>query len=120
MTSDKDFSDFVYHGFEGIESSFTNISVVRNSSHNILLKARRYGQWWLLKGLLPEEKDEPVFQEMLRKEFEILIQLQHPNVVRAFSIEQVEEWGICIVMEWVEGDTLLEYMKTAPDNQKKL
>ena len=120
MTNDTDFSDFVYHGFEGIERSFTNISVVRNSSHNILLKARRYGQWWLLKGLLPEEKDEPVFQEMLRKEFEILIQLQHPNIVRAFSIEQVEEWGTCIVMEWVEGDTLLEYMKTAPDNQKKL
>ena len=120
MTNDTDFSDFVYHGFEGIESSFTNISVVRKSSHNILLKARRYGQWWLLKGLLPEEKDEPVFQEMLRKEFEILIQLQHPNIVRAFSIERVEEWGTCIVMEWVEGDTLLEYMKTAPDNQKKL
>ena len=111
MAKDKDFSDFLHDGFEGIESRFTSITVVKRSAHNILLKAMRYGQWWMLKTLLPEERTQPVFQEMLRKEFEILIQMQHPFVVRAFSIENVEEWGPAIVMEWVEGDTLNAFLQ---------
>ena len=115
MANDKDFSDFIYDGFDGIETKFTNISVVKRSSHNVLLKALRYGQWWMLKGLLPEEKDQPVFQQMLRKEFEILIQMQHPFIVRAFSIETVEGWGPCIVMEWVEGDNLHVFLNSNPD-----
>ena len=100
-------SDFISDGFEGIGTRFSNISVVRETVHNVLARAQRYGQWWLLKGLKADEAGEPVFQEMLRKEFEMMIQFQHPHVVRAFSIEPVEGLGICIVMEWIEGDTLL-------------
>ena len=104
-------SDFISDGFEGIGTRFSNISVVRETVHNVLARAQRYGQWWLLKGLKADEAGEPVFQEMLRKEFEMMIQFQHPHVVRAFSIEPVEGLGICIVMEWIEGDTLLHFLQ---------
>ena len=120
MAKDKDYSDFLPDGFEGIENHFTNISVVSRSSHNMLLKALRFGQWWMLKCLLPEEKDQPVYQEMLRKEFEILMQMQHLNVVRAFSVENVKGWGPCIIMEWVEGETLLAFLNKQPDKHKLL
>ncbi len=116
-TGDTNSSGFTYDGFEGIDNSFTNISVVSRSSHNLLLKALRYGQWWMLKCLLPEERGQSVFQEMLRKEFEILIQMQHPHIVRAFNIEEVGDYGPCIVMEWLEGESLHDFLARHPDEQ---
>ncbi|RHG29816.1 serine/threonine protein kinase, partial [Segatella copri] len=39
-------------------------------------------------------------------EFDILISLQHPNIVSAYSMEEIPEMGTCIVMEWIDGITL--------------
>ena len=60
-------SGFFSENFEGVGQEFTEVTEVRRTLHNILLKAKRRGRWWLLKGLLPEEEGQPVFQEMLRK-----------------------------------------------------
>ena len=115
MALNNDSSEFRADGFEGIGNQFSNFSVVRETSHNVLSRAQRYGQWWLLKSLKADEADEPVFQEMLRKEFELMIQLQHPHIVRAFSLEPVNGMGMCIVMEWIEGETLLEFLRKEHD-----
>lgn len=32
--------------------------------------------------------------------------LQHPNIVSAYSMEEIPEMGTCIVMEWIDGITL--------------
>lgn len=40
------------------------------------------------------------------KEFEIGLQLDHPNICRTISMEPVGELGDCIVMEYVDGETL--------------
>lgn len=40
------------------------------------------------------------------KEFEIGLQLDHPNICRTISMEPVEELGECIVMEYVDGENL--------------
>jgi len=47
---------------------------------------------------------------MLRKEFDILIRMQHPNVVQTLGMEHVEGLGTCIVMEYVDGITLKEWL----------
>ena len=36
--------------------------------------------------------------------------MQHPMVVSVFSLEEVEELGLCIVMEWIDGITLKEWL----------
>ena len=104
-------------GFEGIDSKFCRLSVINKTEHNLLIKAQRYGQWWLLKALLPEHRDLPAYQEMLRKEFEMMIQMHHPNIVRTFSLEKVEGYGMCIVMEWIEGITLSKFIDSTTDSQ---
>ena len=76
------------------------------SEVNIVAKAKRYGRWWLLKGLRQEVADETGYQQRLRKELEVLMQLQHPGVVTAIGLEEVESLGLCIVMEYVDGITL--------------
>ena len=111
MTNDS--SEFITDGFEGISSHFTNVEIVKQTGHNVLARAQRYGQWWMLKGLLPDEARQPIYQEMLRKELELMMPLQHPNIVRAFELDTVDGIGPCIVMDWVDGMTLDEYLQTA-------
>ena len=97
-----------------IESVFTERSVVSDSGFNMLVRARRYGRWWLLKTLKPEYRGQAVYQALLQKEFDITSELQHPGIVTAFSLEEVEPFGRCIVMEWIDGDTLDAWLKNKP------
>ena len=99
-------STFIHADIEGLSSDFNVIEVLSVSGHNILARGKRYGRWFLLKGLRPEVAGDSVYQQMLRKEFEILISLQHPHIVQAYGLEETEGLGLCIVMEWVDGQTL--------------
>ena len=43
---------------------------------------------------------------MLRKEYEIGHSLNHPNIREYYSLDNDPELGICLEMEWVDGDSL--------------
>ena len=47
------------------------------------------------------------------------MQLQHPGVVTAVGLEDVDEMGRCIVMEYVDGMTLKEWLRHKPSSQQK-
>lgn len=108
---DSSASGYVTDSFEGISQTFTDVEVLSTSEINIVAKAKRYGRWWLLKGLRKEVADEAGYQQRLRKELEILTALQHPNIVMAVGLEEVESLGLCIVMEYVDGVTLKEWLQ---------
>lgn len=71
-----------------------------------LLSAVRYGKRYMLKCLKPDFAFTPVYRQALMEEFEIGLQLDHPNICRTISMEPVEELGECIVMEYVDGENL--------------
>lgn len=108
---DSSASGYIQDTFEGISHTFTDVEILHTSDANIVAKAKRYGRWWLLKGLRQEVATEQRYQQMLRKELEIMMQLQHPTIVTAVGLEDVEGLGTCIVMEYVEGVTLSEWLK---------
>ena len=120
---DKDSTSGFFSGdFEGVSQEFTEVTELRRTSHNILLKGKRRGRWWLLKGLLPEEADQPAFQEMLRKECELLLRAQvpgHPSVVKTTGMETIGG-ALFIVMEYVEGETLKDYLAKNPSDSAKM
>lgn len=91
-----------------ISTAFTDVSVIYTSEYNFLARAQRYGRWFMLKGMNEKGSDNTLARQMLRKEFEILIQLQHPNVVQTMGLEHVEGLGTCIVMEYVDGQPMNE------------
>ena len=97
-------------GFSGAQhdSGFSNISevYVSKSGFSRLLSAVRYGKRYMLKCLKPDFAFTPVYRQALMKEFEIGLQLDHPNICRTISMEPVEELGECIVMEYVDGENL--------------
>lgn len=112
-------SGYLIDGFEGIDHHFTNIEIIKNTEYNILAKAKRYGRWWMLKAIRAEEDKQTVFQQMLRKELEILMQMQHPNIVQATGMEYVETLGMCIVMEYVDGIQLDEWLNSPKSKENR-
>lgn len=104
-------SGFLVDSFEGVNDHFTSVDVLRTHGHNVFARAKRFGRWYMLKGLAPEESQQTAYHEMLVKEFEIMMRLQHPGIVQAVSLEDVDDMGKCIVMEWVEGVTLAEWLE---------
>lgn len=92
---------------------FTDFSIVPSGGYSLLVKAKRYGRWWLLKGLKEDYRHQTIYQTFLQKEYDILCQMQHPMVVSVFSFESVEGVGDCIVMEWIEGVTLKQWLQTS-------
>ena len=108
MTDDT--SGYITTDYEGIHSEFTEIVALPSSGTCDLYKAKRYGRWYLLKCLKTVYAADAAYQQMLRKEFEISITLQHSAVMQTTGIEDVPlpERGTarCIVAEWTDGRTL--------------
>lgn len=91
-------------------TGFTDLEVLHSTESSTLLKAKRDGRWWCLKSLSRDKKDDCLYVELLRKEYAILMQIQHPYVVQAVSMENVKDYGKCIVMEFVDGSTLNSFL----------
>lgn len=100
-------------------SEFTEFTSIPSSGVFQLTRAKRQGRWWVLKGLKEEYREDSVYRALLQKEYEITVYLQHPMVVSVFSLEEVADYGLCIVMEWIDGLTLKEWERGCPRPQKR-
>ena len=116
---DSSASGYVTDAFEGISRRFTDIEVLHTSEVNVVARAKRYGRWWLLKGLRPEVAAEAAYQQRLRKELSVLMTLQHPGVTAAYGVEDVVPLGPCIVMDYVEGVTLDHWLHDGPTRKER-
>ncbi len=92
--------------FECIESLYAS-----NSGHARLFSAVRYGKRYVLKCLKEEYAMVPLYRQALRKEFEIGMRLEHDSICRTLGFENVVSLGACIVMDYVDGDTMQQRME---------
>lgn len=79
-----------------------------------LYRANRDGKFRVLKALKNEYRGNPIFETLLRKEFEIGYQLDHPAICGVLAYTSVEGLGNCIEMEWVDGCTLTRLLAEGP------
>ncbi len=102
----------IVSGGAGItEPFFSSYEEIGLSESHILWRARRFGRWYVLKGLREEFRGNPVYEEWLYKEYSIGVGLDSPYVVRVESLEDDAIAGRCIVMEWVDGKPLDQWKK---------
>ena len=93
-------------------SSFHSIKEIETKGYSCLYTATKLGKKVILKGLKPEFKKERFYQDLLKKEFEISYFLDHPNIVKIIDFQNILNIGDCIVMEYVEGMTLREFVES--------
>lgn len=93
--------------------NFTDITIISDSTEGFcqVYKARKGGKWHILKTLKSKFADNPIYQEMLRKEFDIGYSLDHQNICKTLGMENVPGVGICIVQEYIDGCTLSDLLK---------
>lgn len=110
MASNSNTSGFVPPQNILVSKSFEEIREIPSAGYSMLLRAKRDGQWWMLKGLKPEFRRDFVYQELLNKEYNILNSLKSHYVVGVCGMETVDGYGECIVMEWIDGLDLGEWL----------
>ncbi len=74
-------SGFIFSPVGEVSDTFTEITEVSSSGFNVLLRAKRNGQWWLLKALQPSLRQDSTYSLLLQKEYDILSRLDHPGIV---------------------------------------
>ena len=117
---DEDFtSEIIDDGFVSDSDEHLTYEELTTRGFNRLVKVMRQGRWFLLKGLKPDFVQRPMYLDLLRKEYELSIRMDHPNIVKALYKEVNPEIGPCIVMEYVDGDTLEQFLKTNPSVAEK-
>lgn len=80
------------------------------SGYNRLYRCQRYGKTHILKALLPQYMGTAFYEQALKKEFNIGFQLEHPHICRTLGWEQIPSLGHCILLEYVNGITLREFL----------
>lgn len=93
---------------------FVILEELPSYGYNSLYRAKRGGRFYILKGLREEHRADPLFFSLLQKEYDLTIGLDHPCIVRLFSIEEVPDVGPCIVMENIDGVTLDKWLESNP------
>lgn len=101
-------------------SRFTQLHVINHSQVFTIWGAERGGRRWVLKALSHEVAGQSLYQAFLQKEYEILVSAQHPNVVTVLGMEDVPDVGRCIVMEWVDGYRLDEWLRMRLSHKERL
>ncbi|MCQ2068500.1 MAG: serine/threonine protein kinase [Bacteroidaceae bacterium] len=77
-----------------------------------LYRIDRSGKFRVLKVLKPQYRGEPMYEMLLRKEFEIGYNLQHPGICEVYGYSQIPDLGNCIEMEWIDGITLSDLIQS--------
>jgi serine/threonine protein kinase len=111
-----DESVILKHAPEQSESKrgFYDFKLLRATAYSHLYLACKEGKRFLIKTT----KDNSERQiRQLRREYELSISCDHPHIIHTYTYEADLEVGAAIVMEYIEGRTLAEYL--AENRQKK-
>ena len=107
-------SDSGFICLEDISNTWTDVTLLQQRRQNTIYTAKRYGKRYLLKAISPEYQSLTDIRLLQEKEFSFGISLSHPHIAEIYSLEDVSDLGRCIVMEYVDGMTLAEWLATSP------
>ena len=105
---------------EDIRKGTAEVEIIHRSETHFVAKILRYGNWYIIKGLTDPFRKDEALKGMLRKEFKLQVQLQHPNIVKALDFMDSEEFGPCILMEYAEGMPLSEWLNARRERDERL
>ncbi|MEE0951068.1 MAG: protein kinase [Paludibacteraceae bacterium] len=93
-----------------------DINLLQERTYTTIYTALRYGRRFVLKTLSSTCAELTDYQLQQEREFQLGIQLVHPNIVATYGLEDIDGVGRCIVQEWIDGITLGEWLSSNPTN----
>lgn len=85
---------------------WSHITLLHEGRYYVVHRAMRMGQWFVLKSVKPGCDNQALHESLLLKEFNLGFSVRHSCIVRMLAMEEVGQLGKCIVMDYVDGDTL--------------
>ena len=80
---------------------------------SVVGRVTRHGVVWFAKWLDESHRGLAECRLRLRKEYQVMLRLNHPGIVRVAAMEDTAQTGPVILMELVEGETLGEFVGRA-------
>lgn len=107
-------SGFIGEDIPQVEQLYTNLKPYFSSPNGFsqLFICRKEGKLHIIKALKEEFKDNELYKQLLRKEFEIGYSLDHPNICKVIGWEEITGVGPSILMEYIDGVTLKDFIQT--------
>lgn len=111
-------SELILEGMANGESDIRYHLLYETTYHciySIIADGRRY----VLKGIRPTVQDKARQECLLQREYTILTQLESPFIVRAWELRKDPQVGLCIVMEYIDGQTLDSWLRSKPSLRQR-
>lgn len=95
------------------EELFTELKLIPSGGEgfSVLYHCRRYGKACILKALAADYRGTEPYETLLRKEFEIGYELDHPYICHTLGWMTGSRIGNAIIQEYIDGITLREFMQ---------
>lgn len=85
--------------------------LIKESASSRLYRVSRDGKYFVIKVA---KDDFGSMRALIRREYELSIGLNHPNIVTVFTYEHETPVGAGIVMEYIDGRNLAQFMSENP------
>lgn len=85
--------------------------LINTTSHSLLYRMRKDGKYFIVKQTAV---GSDAGRNILRREYEIAVSLSHPNIVDVYEYRYGEDFRDSIVMEYVEGRSLNDFIAENP------
>lgn len=92
-------------------ASYGGFTLLQRGAYADTYRASKAGKFFLLKT--PREGNT-LFLEMLKREYELSVGLDHPHITSAFTFETIPPLGPCLVMAYVDGENLATFLEGHP------
>ena len=97
-----------------ISSTHCDPVLIKDGTISCLYRVSRAGKYFIIKTAKGESG---AHADLIRREYELSIGLSHPYIVSVFTFDEFTPVGPGIVMEYIDGYTLTEFLALSPSGK---
>ena len=116
MNNNADSLQPVENNFGFNDHSYHDLVLLRETSNSRLYRIKRTGKQFIIKTPI---NNSTLSVEILKREYDIAINLSHPNIVNIFTYDSHSPVGPGIIMEYINGNNLSDFLSNNPSLASK-
>lgn len=96
-----------------------SLVLLSDTGHNNIYRYIKSGRVFAIKAVKPNCEDAELYLQFLRREYQLLSNLQSPFIVSVWQMICLPEIGECMMMEYVDGRTLDQFIEEHPSARQR-